>query len=200
MTFARVFRAFSEVLSDIEERATQLLAEGDVRTAVELLPEWAAELGLAEDCDAGLPDTVAEIRFSAYVKLTLPGGQNAFHLSEVARILGYDVGLEDFEEVAPYVCGSSCGDPLYSDEWRFVVYVHAPVATPRFARTGLSVCGEPLCSFGNDLLECGLERVKPAHVLLLFVYDRPYIGYSPWNFIAPGPVALRLVVATPHRT
>jgi uncharacterized protein YmfQ (DUF2313 family) len=200
VSFRRLFDAFAQVLAGVEVRALALLEETDVRTALELLPEWLELLDVFGDCNAGPPDTLAEQRFAAYVKLTLPGGQNAFHLSEVARLLGYDVDVEDFEEPTAFVAGSSAGDLLYSDGWAFAVIVHAPIGTPRFARTGLSVCGEPLCSFGNEPLVCALERVKPAHVVLVFSFDKPYVGYSPWNVILPDAVELDVALPSSLRT
>lgn len=200
MTFARLYQAWAEVLAEIEERSRDLLRELDVRTAVELLPEWAELLRIAEDCNiTGLPDTTPEIRFAVFVKLTQPGGQNAFHFVEIARLLGFDVDVTDFEEHVPFVAGSSCGDPLYSDGWRFAVTIHAPVTTPRFARTGLSVCGEPLCSGQNELLSCTLDRLKPAHVVFLYAFDKPYTGFAPWSVLGPDPVRLTAKVMDPTR-
>lgn len=200
-TLLRVLRAPAELLAQLELRSLDLLEETDVRTTVELLPEWAEWLGLAEDCTDGLPQTTPEQRFAAYRKLTTPGGQNRFHYVEVAQALGYDVDLEDLVELLPFVAeGSDAEDPCYDDDWRFVLEVHAPEVTPRFARAGESVAGEPLVTFGNELLSCTLDNLKPAHVLFLYIFDKPYAGYAPWNFAAPTPVQLGLVLPIPTRS
>lgn len=200
-TLQDLLRAPAELLAGLELRSLDLLEESDLRTTVELLPEWALWLGLAEDCTDGLPETALEQRFAAYRKLTTPGGQNRFHYREVAQALGYDVELEDLVEFQAFVAeGSDAEDPCYDDDWAFVLEVHAPEVTPRFARTGVSVCGEPLATFGNELLSCTLDRLKPAHVLFLYAFDLPYVGYAPWHFEVPAPAALGLVLPIPTRT
>jgi hypothetical protein len=72
--------------------------------------------------------------------------------------------------------------------------------TPRFARTGVSVCGEPLVTSGNELLSCELDRLKPAHVLFVYVFDKPYAGYAPWSFEVPASVSIALVLPLPTVT
>jgi uncharacterized protein YmfQ (DUF2313 family) len=200
-TLQDLLRALAELLAAVELRSLDLLEEADLRTTVELLPEWAAFVRLAEDCTDGLPQTTPEQRYAAYRKLVLPGGQNRFHVVEVARGLGYDVELADLVEFRAFVAEySSAEEPCYDDAWPFVLEVHSSVFTPRFARTGESVCGEPLTSFGNELLSCTLEHVKPAHTHFLYVFDKPYVGYSPWSLEVPEPVALPLVLPVPTRT
>lgn len=196
-----VLRAAAELLAAVEVRSLALHEEADLRTTVELLPEWSRWLGLFDDCTDGLPQTTAEQRFAAFRKLVTPGGQNRFHYREVAQGLGYAVELEDLVEFEPFVAeASSAEDPCYDDDWRFVLEVHAPEVTPRFARAGESVAGEPLVSFGNELLRCTLDEIKPAHVLFLYVFDLPYLGYAPWNLHVPDPVPLPLVLPIPTRT
>lgn len=196
-----LLRAAGELLARAEERSLAIHDEADLRTSAELLPEWSAFVRLADDCDDGLPVTALERRFAVFRKLALPGGQNRFHFAEVARGLGYDIELSDIEELRPFLAESSqAEDPCYEDEAAFVAIVHAPEFTPRFARTGVSVCGEPLVTSGNDLLECTLDEIKPAHVLFLYLYDKPYTGYAPWNLETPPATPVALVLPIPSRT
>lgn len=200
-TLQDLLRAEAELLAGVEVRSLDVHEEADLRTTVELLPEWAAWLGLAEDCTDGLPQTTLEQRFAAFRKLVTPGGQNRFHYSEVAQALGYDVEITDLVEFRAFLVETSAvEDPLYDDSWAFVLEVHAPEVTPRFARCGVSVCGEPLVTSGNELLSCTLDAIKPAHVLFLYAFDLPYSGYAPWSLEVPGPVALSLVLPIPTRT
>jgi uncharacterized protein YmfQ (DUF2313 family) len=192
--------AQAELLAEVEVRSRDLHEEADLRTVLELLPEWAAFLDLANDCTDGLPETLVEQRFAAYRKVVLPGGQNRFHFAEVARGLGYDIDIQDIHEFFAFVVeASAVEDPIYDDAWAFVAEIHSTQVTPRFARAGLTVAGEPLVTFGNELLECTLDAIKPAHCLFLYVYDAPYVGYAPWNSAAPAPVALALQVPIPSR-
>ena len=195
-----LLRAGAELLAAVEERSAAIHGEADLRTTLELLPEWAAFVRLASDCTDGLPQTIPEERFSIFRKVVTTGGQNRFHLAGVARALGYDVEVEDIEEPHAFIAEVSGAEDLASDDaWAFVAIVHAPEVTPQFARCGESVCGEALVTFGNELLECTLDAIKPAHTLLLYVYDRPYVGYAPWSLEVPAPVALPLVLPIPTR-
>lgn len=195
-----LLRAPAELLADVEERSLDLHDEADLRTVLELLPEWIEFLGLADDCTDGLPQTTTEQRYAAYRKIALPGGQNRFHLSEVAKGLGYDVEVVDIVGFQAFVAGSAAGDYLYGDDWAFAVEIHAGEVTPRFARAGITVAGEPLVTFGNGLLECTLDSIKPAHGFFLYVYDKPYTGYAPWSFAIPSSLPIRLVLPIPTRT
>ena len=200
-TLQDLLRAEAELLAAVEVRSLDVHEEADLRTTVELLPEWAEWLGLADDCTDGLPQTTLEQRFAAFRKLVTTGGQNRFHYSEVAQALGYDVEITDLVEFVPFVAERGrAGDPCYEDNWAFVLEVHAPEVTPRFARCGVSVCGEPLVTFGNELLSCTLDAIKPAHVLFLYAFDLPYSGYAPWSLEVTAPVALALLLPIPTRT
>ena len=200
-TLQDLLRAEAELLAGVEVRSLDVHEEADLRTTVELLPEWAEWLGLAEDCTDGQPQTKLEQRFAAFRKLVTPGGQNRFHYSEVAQALGYDVEITDLVEFVAFIAeASSAEDPCYDDSWAFVLEVHAPEVTPRFARCGVSVCGEPLVTFGNELLSCTLDAIKPAHVLFLYAFDLPYSGYAPWSLEVPAPVVLALLLPIPTRT
>jgi uncharacterized protein YmfQ (DUF2313 family) len=196
----RFLRALASELELVEFRGQDVREEADLRTTKELLSEWEAFLGTRDDCP-DFDNTELERRFAVFRKYTSKGGQSIYHVVETAQALGYDVDVDDVVELKPFRCGiSSCGDPLGSEEWAFVAEIHAPVQTPRFFRTGTSVVGEPLTSFGNDALVCTLDKIKPAHVLFLYRFDKAYAGYAPWHILFPSPVALPLSVPPPTRT
>lgn len=197
-TLLEILRGAGELLGELEVRSLAIFEEMDVRTTLELLPEWAELVRLSDACTDGLPQTVPERRYSIFRRLVVPGGQTKEYFAEVARGLGYDVEVADVDELFAFVAeGSSAEDPDYDDSWAFVAEIHAGEITPRFARTGISVCGEPLVTSGNELLRCELDHLKPAHCLFLYVFDKPYTGYAPWNFEIPAALELRLVLPIP---
>lgn len=197
-TLLQVLSAAAQQLGDLEVRSFALADEADVRTTLELLSEWSELVDLANACTDGLPQTVAERRYAIYRRLVVPGGQTREYFAEVAQGLGYDVLIDDVQEVQAFrVEESTVETPLYDEDWAFVAIIHAGEVTPRFARTGISVCGEPLCTSGNELLRCELDHLKPAHVLFLYAFDKPYVGYSPWSLEVPPPVELELVLPFP---
>lgn len=185
-----ILRAAAELLADVEERSRDIHEEADPRTTLELLSEYSEWLGIADDCTDGGPTTVQDERVAIVRKLAGLGGQNRFHYSELAKSIGYEIEIEDFQEHTAFIAEESeAEDELLEDDSAFWVEIHAPVVTPRFARAGETVAGEPLVDFGNDLLECVLDNVKPAHVFFSYVYDLPYsAGYAPWNLIVPDPL------------
>lgn len=188
----RLLCAFGEELQAVRYRGLDVIREADPRQALELLSEWEEWLRTLVDCPE-LGATEIERRYAVVLRLTSPGGQNRFHYSETAKALGYEIEIEDFEEIDPFqVDVSRIGDALWGDEWQFVVIVHAPVVTPVFFTAGLSTAGEPLSTGGNERLTCELDRIKPAHVLFLYEFDLPYEGYAPWNILGPEPAALPL--------
>lgn len=196
---ARLMRAFAAELERVEFRAQDLRDEADLRATRELLPEWEELLGTLRDCPT-FDDTELERRFAVFSKWTSPGGQSPFHFASVAQALGYDVQVEDLREFREFTAGHGhAGDPLSNGAWAFVVEVHAPEQTPRFFRADLSCADEPLVAFGNDALVCALDAIKPAHVLFLYVFDKPYVGYAPWSTLFPAPVRLALSLPFPRR-
>lgn len=191
-TLSSLLLGLSEEPAEIERRVAQLLAEVDTRTTTELLDVWEEWLGIADDC-GGIEDSLQERRAAVTAKLTSPGGQNAYHFSQLALALGYQISVESFETHEQFRIGvNRVGDPLNGDAFVFCITIHAPLATPRFFRAGASAAGEALVVTGNELLECAFEVAKPAHLLFKYAYDGTYIGYAPWTVIAPATVRIAL--------
>jgi len=63
-----------------------------------------------------------------------------------------------------------CGDQLVSRGWVFYWIVKVPVAELVKFRAGVGRCGDPLVEYGNQLLECTLKKLKPAHTDLFFLF------------------------------
>jgi uncharacterized protein YmfQ (DUF2313 family) len=60
--------------------------------------------------------------------------------------------------------------PIYGDLWRFAWQVNAPATTVE-QFTVMGGVDEALQSWGNELLECLISRLKPAHTNVLFAYS-----------------------------
>lgn len=138
--------------------------------SLDLLGDWERVLGLPDPCvTAAL--TVIERQLTVCAKLATQGGQSRAYFAAVASALGYAITIEEFR---PFVCGlSACGDPLFGGhDTRFYWRVRVPgPRTTRF-RTGISRAGERLLEIARaEDLECVLDRLKPAHTVLLFAYQ-----------------------------
>lgn len=148
-------------------RANYLLIDAFPATTYELLPEWEATLGLPDPC-AGVSPTVQTRRAQVVARFANSGGQSAAYFIQFAANLGYEATIESF---APARAGQArCGDPCYGQDWAFAWSVDLPLSTVTYARAGQATAGEPLASWGNGVIQCELESIKPAHTILLFKY------------------------------
>ena len=163
--------ALGSAFADVEARSEELLDELDPRTTVQLLPEWENLLGLPDEC-SGIAGTLQERRDRVVQKLTDQPQQTVAYFIAVAAQLGYpDV---TFEELGPFICGlSRCGDLLSgADTDRFYFLVRVGTARVTYFRAGASRAGEKLGAFEQAAdLECVLNRIKPAHTVMIFSYE-----------------------------
>jgi uncharacterized protein YmfQ (DUF2313 family) len=151
--------------------AVALLDETDPRTMSYLLGEWENFLGLPDECTAEFT-TVQERRNAVWQRLTTLGGQNVGMFQSIAELLGYNVVITPF--IKPFICGRSrCGERLnggHNSRNIWSVRVLGPRIT-RF-RCGQSRCGERLGTIARATdLECIFNRLKPAHLVLWFIYE-----------------------------
>jgi uncharacterized protein YmfQ (DUF2313 family) len=164
---ARLASSLAQPFRRVHERLCALLAEATPITADALLADWERVLGLPDPC-APAAQTVAERRARVLQRLAAIGGQSRAYYIEIARALGYQIEIEEFR---PFMAGfGRAGDPLYGVPWRFAWRVVAPETTRRYFRAGEGRSGEPLSSWGNEILECTIRRVAPAHTVVLFAY------------------------------
>lgn len=167
-TLTKMLFAQADEATRIHNRAVDLLDEADPRTTAELIGDWERVTGLPDACSAPYVTTLQERRAAVVARLTARGGQSRQFYIDLAASLGYAITITEFR---PFRVGrNACGDPLCGEEWSFVWRVNAPETTVRYFRTGSSAAGEPLRTWGNELLECAIARVKPAHTLVQFGY------------------------------
>lgn len=167
-TMHKVLQAIADELARIDGRAAELIEEFDPRTTNELLTDFERVYGLPDPCLEGATQTVVERRNALVAKVVNLGGQSRAYFIALADALGYTITITEF---SPFVAGGSeAGDPLTNGDWAFAWQVNAPETTVTEFRVGLSGCGDPLRSWGNELLECVIDRQKPAHTFVLFAY------------------------------
>jgi uncharacterized protein YmfQ (DUF2313 family) len=150
-------------LDAVVRSGEKLLAESDPRTALEMLPDWERMVGLLD-----LPPTVQERQGAVVARLSGNGGQNATYYIALARSLGYDVTVSEYR---PFRAGASfAGDELTNEAWVHWWMVHAPVTTVFEFMAGASCAGERVRSWGAEPLERLINKFKPAHTGVAFVY------------------------------
>jgi uncharacterized protein YmfQ (DUF2313 family) len=166
----RLLAAFAAELERLDGRAAQLLAETDPASTTELLADWERVVGLPDPC-VTQAQTVAERRAALEGRLTTVGGQSRAFFLQLAARLGYVVTIDEFTSEAE---ATAAGIVFTGDEWAHIWRVNVPntVGITPF-RAGAGSAGEPLRSWGNEVIECQFNRVKPAHTQVLFAYPTP---------------------------
>lgn len=166
--WVKLLDAVAQELARIDAHASLLVNEAFPDTTLQLLENWERIAGIPDECSQ-LGDTIQVRRNNLKSKLTARGGQSRSYFVDVAAQLGFDVTITEFR---PFQAGiSSAGDAVYSIEWRYVWRINAPEQTVTYFRAGQSAAGEPLASWGNDRLECVINKLKPAHTNVLFGYS-----------------------------
>lgn len=143
--------ALAEEFARLDARVDDLLNEIDPRTTSELLADWERAFGLPDACTV-LATTTVERRQVLHEKVSRIGGATPQYFIDVAARLGFAITITD--------------TGLGAHVWQ----VNAPLNSIQTFKAGLSRAGEPLRTWGNDLLECVIIRLKPAHTRVLFAY------------------------------
>jgi uncharacterized protein YmfQ (DUF2313 family) len=166
-TQQQVVEALAPTPQRASARALNLLTDAFPPTADELLPEWEASLGLPDPC-AGESPTVALRQAQVTARFTAGGGQSTAYFVNFAKTLGYDITITQF---SPSRFGRSFGRTFGGEAWAFAWQVNAPQFTVATFNFGTGLFGDPFASWGNTVLQCELQRLSPAHTIVLFNYD-----------------------------
>lgn len=164
----KLLHGMADELARLDARAVDLLREVLPSETIELLTDWERVAGLPDRCNGSLELTLQGRRNVLLSKLASTGGQSPQYFIDVAASLGFVVTIEEYR---PFRAGmSTAGDSLTNGDWIYTWTVHAPEETIISFRAGKSRAGEPLRDWGNELLECKINGLKPAHTLVLFAY------------------------------
>lgn len=165
-TQTKTLSGFTPVFERLTARANNLLIDAFPGTTYELLPEWEETLGLPDPCAGAAPST--QQRASQVVaRLTATGGQSIAYFKAVAAALGYAITITQF---SPSRFGRPFGLPFGGTAWAFAWQVNAPTFTINSLQFGGSF-GTLFASWGNNVLQCELQRIAPAHTTVLFSYS-----------------------------
>ena len=130
--------------------------------------DWERVYGLPDACARPERLLQEEIQLLA-LAFTERGGISRTWLKHYAALAGYDV---DIAEYLPFRAGGSrTGDPLTNGAWVHAFRVRAPGDPVRDFRAGQSRTGDPLRVWGDSMLECIINKYKPAHSAALFTYQ-----------------------------
>lgn len=167
-TLNKLLTAAADELARVFGRADTLVLEAHPATTVEMLPAWEAEFGLPDPCITD-PMTDDDRRAAVAGKLAAVGGQSPQYFIDVAAELGIPITID---ELKPAQCGiAQCGlDAVGDEKWGFVWMVKAAQAPDDYFEMGDPV-GDPLVRFEDQLLECVIDQIKPAHTAVIYAYE-----------------------------
>jgi uncharacterized protein YmfQ (DUF2313 family) len=165
--FQATIAALSPTYARNHARAAFLLVDAFPSTTVELLPEWEATLGLPDPC-AGPASTIQQRRAQVVARFVGNGGQSPAYFVQFAANLGYAITIT--ESVRARFGVTTFGQPMNGDAWSHTWQVNAPATTVFVAKFGVAQFGEPYRAWGNAVLECEMQAIKPAHTILQFIY------------------------------
>lgn len=149
--------------------ADQLLLEMDPRTASVTLADWERVYGLPDICVAasGIVQSFAERRAALVALITLLGGQSPAFFIALAAALGYAITIT---EGSPHTTEHDSEHPVYDEQYRFIWTVNAALYNLRELTTEDDT-EMATAVWGNTLLECRINRFKPAHTHVIFAYS-----------------------------
>lgn len=154
---SRMMLGIADELARVVARGVDLIDESDPRTATETLDEWETTVGLPDHCVEEIPGTDEERRLAITQKLIKRGGQTPALYIALAAACGYTVTIAENYGASIARCGvTECGSPMYGTQWAHVwsIEVEAPSGP----------------ALSHDELECIIDRAKPAHTFVFFVY------------------------------
>ena len=148
--------------------ADQLLLEADPRTCSLTLPDWERTYDLPDRC-VTVSQSVDQRRAALVSLVTMQGGQSRQFFIDLAATLGYPGATID--EYRPMTCNDNCNSALWSEMDRFVWQINLPYSTGGvFNMNSNSACDSPLSAWGDEAIECRINRFKPAHTKAIFAY------------------------------
>lgn len=168
-TLTRVLHALAEALARVDARAAVLIEEADPRTTSELLTDWERVFGLPDECIVaqGITQTVQQRIAALMQAVTGQGGQSAEYYVQLAAGAGYGISITEFTQ---HDVTDDVEHPLYNLPWQFTWQVNTALNGAVGYFTVESSTDEPLAWWGDELLECVIWRLKPAHTHVLFSY------------------------------
>jgi len=180
--FKALLDSFAPEFCQVDQRARDLLFEADPRqtTEAELLPDWQRLLGLPDECTPEV-QTISEKQQQITQKYTNVGGLSKTFYEFLGAQLGFDVIVENqvnfiagraragdkltnyFNRV--FEAGDVAGTPLREVGWRFYFEVNMPIEAATVFVAG-SLAGDALKTFENEVIECTMQKLKPAHAAI----------------------------------
>ncbi len=172
----RLLAGQAQEFARIDDRADALSLEADPRQARETFEDWEASYGLPSAC-APVGQSMADRRAALIARIIDRGGMRAQDYIELAEGLGYlGTQVQEFREATVEVVtptghtGAVIGDDINGADWDLTWRVLLPPSVVREAVIDEAVAGDPLRSWGDELIECSLRHAAPSWLILQVGY------------------------------
>lgn len=132
------------------------------------IPDWERVYALPGTC--ARPDQLLQERIQLLaLAFTERGGISREWLIRYAALGGYTITIQEYQ---PFKAGiSKAGNALTNGPWRYTFRVIAHGDVVRVFKAGQSPAGEALRTWGDSILECIINKYKPAHAVVLYSYQ-----------------------------
>jgi uncharacterized protein YmfQ (DUF2313 family) len=131
------------------------------------MTDYERIFGLPTACMYGIDQTVEQRHEALVSQMISVGGQSRAYFIALALAAGFIITITEFK---PFDVGMTVADPIYGPDWSFAWQVNAATTTITWFRVSGGV-NEALAAWGNELLECLINRYKPAHTIAIFSYS-----------------------------
>ncbi|HSH71533.1 MAG TPA: putative phage tail protein [Methylophilaceae bacterium] len=148
-------------------KAAQLLLEMFAASTSSMLSDWERVYGLPESCLIGIAQSFSARRFALVSKIMSEGGTSRAYYIRLAAALGFTITITEFRE---HTVEDNVEHPVYDQPWEYAWQVNSALNTI-YEMTVEDSVEDPLQSWGNELLECYLSRLKPANTVVIFAYS-----------------------------
>jgi uncharacterized protein YmfQ (DUF2313 family) len=166
-TLNQLYDALAQEFARVDGRVDELFQEMNPKETLELLADWERVMGLPDNCGTP-PETVQARRNAIITKLNAIGSGKPQYFIDLAAAFGFPITITEFRAFRAGI--GEAGTPIYSEEWAYYWQVNAALLNIFYFRAGLSTAGEALRTWGNETLECLINRYKPAHTDVIFSY------------------------------
>lgn len=150
-TLLKLLFGLAYTLRRVDDRARTLIREANPATTTELLIEWEKSTGQPLPCFP-LAQSFAQRRLNVVTQLRAQGGATAAYFIGVAADIGYPGCTVD--EVSTHV-------------WRLNIPKSTQVT---WFRASQAVAGDRLVEYQEQIIECVIDRLKPAHSRVIYNY------------------------------
>ncbi len=121
---AQSVACYAPAFQRVSESAAGLLVDVFPASAVDLLSEWEATLGLPDACTVPGSQTLAERQQAVADKLSASGGPQRSYFIQIADRLGLAVTIEEYQLLT--VDNGHVGSFVYGDGWPWSWLAQAP--------------------------------------------------------------------------